>query len=246
MCTRANRASVPDSLNAVVGSLTGLAIAIFTLLVAVISAPVRKVRQTRSPRWSPMSTSHIDVQVHSDDAKQVDEIERSCRAALKRLARTWAPYPLPLDRVEVLSSAPPFGKTDIYERWVQPSPAEAPQSLVVVSLGTVRDQRALTADEIAGALAGQIELLVADRYRRHRAAEPAPTPAVNELEARAEVGPGPGIDPVAFTPYPMPSLDNVTELNSVRALLADMKRSQPLTPAGSSQNGDHPVQDPGS
>jgi hypothetical protein len=33
--------------------------------------------------------------------------------------------------------------------------------------------------------------------------------------------------------------DNVTELNSVRALLADIKKSQPLVPAGSSQNGNH-------
>jgi hypothetical protein len=237
---------VPDSLNAVVGSLTGLAIAIFTLFVAVISAPVRKVRRARFPRWSPVSTSHIDVQVHSEDAKRVDEIERSCRAALKRLARTWAPYPLPLDRVEVLSSAPPLGKTDIYERWVQLSPTEGPQSLVIVSLGTVRDQRALTADEIAGALAGQIELLVADRYRRQHAAEPAPGAAVNELESRADVGLDPGVEPVAFAPYPTPPVDKVTELNSVRALLADMKRSQPLVPAGSTQNGVHPDQDPAS
>jgi hypothetical protein len=242
MCTRANRASVPDSLHALASSLIGLTTALLALLVALATAPVRLVRRgTR--RWSPTSTSHIEVQVYSDDRKRVREIRRSCRAALQWAARTWAPYPLPLDRVEVFASAPPLGRTDIYARWVHDASVEVTWPLVVVSLGTVRDQRPLTADEIAGALAGQIELLVADRYRREQDQEQASASAVGMLERKPDVGPDHGTESAAPASDTTPA-DNVVELSSVRALLADMKRSQPLQSAGSSQNGVHPDPNP--
>ena len=48
-----------------------------------------------------------------------------------------------LDRVEVLSSAPPLGKVDIYERWagLPPGANLGVGSLVVVSLGTAAETR---------------------------------------------------------------------------------------------------------
>jgi cyclase len=44
MCTRANRSSVRDSLPALVGSLVAFASALFPLVVAVVTVPVRLVR----------------------------------------------------------------------------------------------------------------------------------------------------------------------------------------------------------
>src|SRR2546423_2586721 len=118
MCTRANRRSVPDSLHALVGTLVAFASALFVLVMAIVTFPVRLVRPGPTKHGRPASTEHVEVQVHLGNRERVGAIEHSCRAALKRAARTWAPYPLPLDRVEVLSSAPPLGKVDIYERWM--------------------------------------------------------------------------------------------------------------------------------
>ncbi len=244
MCVPANRASVSDSLHALVDSFLALAGALLALVVAVATAPPRLIRPAKPRRWRPASTSHVEVQVHLDDRTRAGEIERSCRAALKRAARTWAPHALPLDRVEVLSSAPPLGKADIYERWVEASSGEQACSLVVVSVGTTHEQRPLTSDEIAGALAGQIEFLVNDRYRREHAEEQPAVTTPKEPERTAAVAPR-QIGAVG-TPVPdaAPPADNVTELSSVRALLADIKKSQPLVPAGSSKNGVHPEADP--
>jgi hypothetical protein len=191
-----------------------------------------------------MSASDIAVQVYSDDGKRAREIERGCRAALKRSARTWAPYPLPLDRVEVFASAPPLGKADIYDDWVTATSNAAARSLVVVSLGTFRDLRALTAEEIAGALAGQIELLVADRYRRQHVAEHPDSSSLASFERKVEIAPSnvaEATDPVRETTA---TADNVTDLGSYREILANMKRNQPLQPTGPSQNGAHPEPDP--
>src|SRR5438067_832668 len=102
MCTRANRASVPDSVHALVGSVLGLLTAVAALTVAVVTVPLRLL-QTRSTAFTrygqPASTSHVQVQVHLEDGERVRAIQRSCRSALKRAARTWAPFPLPVDRV---------------------------------------------------------------------------------------------------------------------------------------------------
>lgn len=246
MCVPANRASVSDSLHALVHSFLPLAGAFLALVVAVATAPRRLMRPAKPRRWRPASTSHVQVQVHLEEHRRVREIERSCRATLKRAAETWAPHPLPLDRVEVLSSAPPLGKADIYERWVEASADDQACSLVVVCLGTTTDQRSLTSDETAGALAGQIEFLVNDRYRREHGEEQpaAPTPKQPERVATVasrQVG-------AAGTPIPdaTPPADNVTELSSVRALLADIKKSQPLVTAGPSQNGIHSEPNPAS
>ena len=41
MCTRANKASVPDSLHALAGSFAALVVALTSLVVALASAPTR-------------------------------------------------------------------------------------------------------------------------------------------------------------------------------------------------------------
>jgi len=245
MCTRANRRSVPDSLHALVGSLVGFANALFMLVLAMLTVPARLVRPRPAKHGKPASIRHVEVQVHLGSRERVGAIEHSCRAALKRAARTWAPFPLPLDRVEVLSSAPPLGKVDIYERWATPPTGASPiaGSLVVVAIGTALEARDLTPDEIAGALAGQIERLVIDRYKREHPEEQPTTPVAREPQWQPVVvqGSAMAIDP-AHESNQRP--DNVTEINSVRALLADIKKGQPLVPAGPSQNGVHREPEP--
>ena len=243
MCTRANRASVPDSLHALVGSFVGVLLALLALFVALATWPVRWCRPRPARHGRPASTAHVAVQVHLSDRKRVAEIERGCRAALGRSARTWAPHPLPLDRIEVLASAPPLGKVDLYDRWVAPAPNASAEAgrLVVVSVGTANEYRELSPDEIAGAVAGQIAALVADRYQREHAQDQPAAVAV-----RPERAPAPAPARASATPaveFPPPP-DNVTELDSVRSALAELKRSQPLVPAGSSENGVHPEPNP--
>jgi hypothetical protein len=243
MCTRANRASVPDSFHALVDSAVAMAGAILALFVALIGAPWRALRSRPSKHGKPASTEHIEVQVHLEDGGRVRAIERSCRATLKRAARTWAPFALPLDRVEVISSAPPLGKADIFDQWVTtPTTGGAGNgTLVVVSIGTGQDGRDLSADEIAGALVGQIERLVIDRYQReHPKAQPAP---VAKEPVNQAVGLPPVLVQVEASPDSVPRADNVTDIS---ALIAGLKKSQPLVPAGSSKNGIRSEPDPAS
>ena len=99
MCTRANRASVSDSARALLASFVSVVLAFGTLTVAIAAIPVRGLR-TRANRYGrPASIANVEVQVHVDDGARARAVERSTRAALHRAARTWAPYPLPLDLV---------------------------------------------------------------------------------------------------------------------------------------------------
>lgn len=246
MCTRSNRASVPESTRALARSLLEVVTAVVAVIVALITAPVRALHGRWYPNvpspGRPATTSHVDVQVHLRDQKMVADIERACRAALGRAARTWAPYPLPVNRIEVLASAPPLGKADIYPDWWTAGPGEnaSAHALVVVSLGTVAEQRSLTPDEIAGALVAQVDLLVAERYRRdHPSTDPI---AVGDRHpsALASAAEMPNPRRLVGSSNLAPAADNVTDLSSVRQMLADMKRSQPLVPADSSRNGVHP------
>jgi hypothetical protein len=242
MCTRANRASVPDSFHALTTAVLALASAIVALAAAAVTIPWRSLRSRPSTRAKVDSTRHIEIQVYLSDGERVRAIERSCRTGLKRAARTWAPFALPLDRVEVIPSAPPLGKADIFDAWFHGSSWEGNNAgaLVVVSLGTSLESRELAPDEIAGALVGQVERLVIDRYRREHPAPPA-----------AATGRGPDSQhpplPVSVTDVERSldtaSPDNVTD---IRALLEGIKKSQPLVPAGSSKNGVHQEPDPAS
>jgi hypothetical protein len=246
MCTRANRASVPDSLHALFGSLVAFISSVLALGVALATAPIRMVRSRPTKHGKPFSTRHVEVQVHVNDGERVRAIEGSCRAALKRSARTWAPFPLPLDRVEVISSAPAHGKADIFEQWVATSARGYPASgtLVVVSIGTTLDGHDLTADEIGGALAAQIQRLVVDRYQREHPQEVTSSPAT-EPEPRPAV-PAPMATAVDATPHATLHPDNLTDITTVRAQIAELRKSQPLIPAGPSTNGVHPEPNPAS
>src|SRR5262249_37081111 len=108
--------------------------------------------------------------------------------ALRRAARTWAPYSLPLDRAEALSAAPPLGQGGIYEHWanVPYASAAVAGSLAVVSIGTAVDARDASPDEIAGALAVQIERLVIDRYQREHPKKVAAMAATIPSQATTE------------------------------------------------------------
>lgn len=242
MCTRANRASVPDSFHALAAALLTLASAIVALAIAAATVPWRTLRRGPPTRGKVDSTTHIEIQVHLSDGERVRAIERSCRTGLKRAARTWAPFALPLDRVEVIPSAPPLGKADIFDEWFdgRSGAGNEASALVVVSLGTSQESRDLSPDEIAGALVGQVERLVIDRYRRehpgpvtgtvgrgHDSQLTSTSVLVMDAERSADARPP----------------DNVTD---VRALLEGIKKSQPLVPAGSSKNGVHLEPDPAS
>jgi hypothetical protein len=242
MCTRANHASVHDSFHALLAALLALGSAILALAVAAATIPWRTLRARPPTRARVDSTTHVEIQVHLSDGERVRAIERSCRTGLKRAARTWAPFALPLDRVEVIPSAPPLGKADIFDQWFNDRSEEGndASALVVVSLGTSQEGRELLPDEIAGALVGQVERLVIDRYRREHSAAVAASTArghdsqltsmpvlVTDAERSADARPP----------------DNVTD---IRALLEGIKKSQPLVPAGSSKNGVHQEPDPAS
>jgi len=237
MCTRANRASVPDSFHAVVSSILAVAGAVLALVVALATAPWRAARSQPTAHGKPAGTGRIEIQVHLSDGERARAIERSCRAALNRSARTWAPFPLPVDRVEVMSSAPPLGKSDIFEQWVTTSgQGDADKGrLVVVSIGTAIEGRQLAADEIGGALAAQIERLVIERYRREHPQPNASTSSEpGHLPLRV-----PELEPLVGLASEREAPANVTDLGTVRALLAEIRKGQPLAPAGPSRNGIH-------
>ena len=181
--------------------------------------------------------------MHLEDSGRVRAVERSARVALHRAARTWAPYRLPLDRVEIYSSAPPLGRADIFNDWVVEAGGVWARALVGVSIGTAIDGRNLTADQIAGALAGQIQRLVVERYQREHPKTETPGRVSEAVRAPERLQPLTVGEPPDQAGIPT---DNVTDLSSVRALLADIKKSQPLVPAGPFTNGVHSEPDPAS
>jgi hypothetical protein len=246
MCTRANRASVSDSVHALLASLSALVTALALLAIALATMPIRLLRPTATKHGKPASTNHVEIQVHLGDRQRVHAIERGCRDALRRAARTWAPFPLPLDRVEVLSSAPPLGKVDIYEWWASLAAGVnlGAGSLVVVSLGTAIDARDLTPDEIGGALAGQIERLVIDRYQREHPKEVAASevPRAEPQPAAREMPPVNDDAQQAASLHP----DNLTDIRTVREHMEQLRKGLPLQPAGPSTNGIHPEPSPAS
>ena len=167
--------SVGASWRALVSALVATGSAVGALLLALLRAPFRRLRRPRSGRPTP--ASRIPIEVHLTDPLQEAEIERAVRASLVRCARTWAPRPLPFDRLEVLYGAPARGQASTYTRWAELAAGEGAQRhrpLTVLSLGlTDDDGRALEPAEIAGAVAVQVRSVLARRYVSEHP-EPAP------------------------------------------------------------------------
>jgi hypothetical protein len=245
MYTRANRASVSDSARALVGSIVAFLMVFVALAIAVTTVPVRLLRARTNGYGKPASMADVQVQVYLNDRARATDIERSCRTALGRAARTWAPFPLPVDRVEVIPTAPPLGKAEIFGEWMPLDDGSGTLSLAIVSIGTSVDGRELTADEIAGALAGQIERLVVERYQReHPKTETLTRRSPHEAVRAASTMEPPEAVTARQHEIGTPG-DNVTDL-SVARILAEIKKSQPLVPAGSFTNGVHSEPDPAS
>jgi hypothetical protein len=256
MCTRPTPSycSVTASARALgIAALNALQALAF-LLIALVTAPVRQfVRAHGSKRIEALA--HVDVQVHLGDPVCVAELEAVVWKTLSRAQRTWAPCPLPLDRVVVGAGFPPTGRADIYDDFLEASEtggggAHAARRRVVVSLGVRDGARDLDGWEIAGALAAQIQALVDERCRQHRSisvpavATQATTrvtraPAAegtkpSELDATArDAQIGIGAAGVTATDPPF------DEVPSLADLLATVQKGQPLVAAGPSSNGTH-------
>jgi hypothetical protein len=228
------------------------------LVLALVGAPFRWL--WRSTRRRP-ALAHVEVQIHLGDRSCIAELERIIWRTLDRTERTWAPLPLPVDRVVVGASFPATGRADIYEDFVAFADATSGEisaqrtRRVVISLGVRDGTRDLDGWEIGGVLAAQIKALVDDRYRQRQAdVTQAPghadtTPAVSRL-ARSSTGldpapvavPGetaqvlaPNISPtITARALPEEAVPKLTEL------LATVQQGQPLVAAGPPSNGAHP------
>src|SRR5439155_17137971 len=115
MCTRPSPSY--RSVSACAGALGVSALNVFhalaLLFLALVTAPVRLLAHRTLPRRNAALTG-LDVQVHLGDPRCVAELESIVWRTLRRAQRTWAPLPLPLDRVVVGAGFPPTGRADIY------------------------------------------------------------------------------------------------------------------------------------
>ena len=199
----------------------------------------------------------MEVQVHLGDSGCVHELESIIWKTLRRAQQTWAPLPLPLDRVVVGAGFPATGRADIYDDFLELADGSTPRDSaqrrrVVVSLGVRDGTRDLDGWEIAGALAAQIQVLVDDHCRQHRSlsapaavvaqattrlARPAAVDGhLTDAIARDEHPAQPVVAPAA-TPIDVPAAE---EVPSLAELLATVQKGQPLVAAGPSSNGTHP------
>ena len=208
MClAQPHRASVPDSWRALSSAIAVSTHAALLLLVAVATLPFRLLgRRLGGSRQHvrPAPVSHIGIEVHLDDRRCVAEIKAALRATLERSARTWAPHPLPLDRIVVGAAFPAEGTADIYDDWTDAPPRagkRASHSLVVVSLGLRQGERDLEPFEIAGSLSAQIQKLVDERYRRRK---PAAAGRSSAARGAATGTPGPSPEPAVTPAAPAP------------------------------------------
>jgi hypothetical protein len=141
----------------------------------VLSAPFRLLAR---PLWRqrPGQAETIGIEVQLPDRRRSAEIERHLRATLRQCARTWAPHPLPLDRIAVYAGAPTEGRRQVYEQWLpaEDSKQQPSASLTVISLGLFdATGRLLDNQLLVGALATNVAALVADRHKRQHADAPA-------------------------------------------------------------------------
>ena len=86
---------------------TGLSLGtVLWLAWQVVTAPLRLLRRRRCPDQAET----IGIEVHLANRRRSTEIERLLRRTLRQCARTWAPHPLPVDRVTVHPAhRPPAG-----------------------------------------------------------------------------------------------------------------------------------------
>src|SRR5204862_8248390 len=73
--------------------------ALVLLVLALVTAPIRHSAGGLRQRSAVLSA--VDVQVHLGDPSCVAELESIVWKTLTRAQQTWAPMPLPLDRVVV-------------------------------------------------------------------------------------------------------------------------------------------------
>jgi hypothetical protein len=254
MCTRPtpSSGSVTASAHALAVSIVNALEALVLLFAALAGAPLRQFGHRRRPRRAK-GLGNLDVQVHLGDASCVAELESIVWKTLARAQQTWAPLPLPLDRVVVGAGFPAAGRADIYDDLLQVAEMNAgdsvkPQRRVVVSLGVRDGTRDLDGWEIAGALAAQVQALVDEHCRQHRSLS---TPVVAQAATRL-AGPTPvearhaiGSEThtadarIAATGDAMEAAAG-NEVPSLRELLATVQEGQPLIAAGPSSNGTHP------
>lgn len=232
--------SVAASWRALLAALLATVRAVGALLLALARAPFRCVRRPHASRPAP--ASRIPIEVHLTDPAQAAEIEQAVRATLIRCARTWAPRPLPFDRVEVLYGAPSRGQASTFTRWAELPPAEgAPRHrpLTVLSLGLTDDEgRALETAEIAGAVAVQVRSVLARRYMNEH---PDPVPEFNRDES--------AVEPTGAAPLPPEPTAPTTRGRAARAVVPSPAASDPAasasdTPAQSGRAGAPPPPPP--
>ena len=258
MCTRPAPSwqSVGASTRAFCLSLLAVLHAAAVLLVAILSAPVRRPWSWNRPQ-RPTTLQHVEVHVHLGDPVCIAELEAIVWKTLARAERTWAPLPLPVDRVVVGAGFPAGGRSDVYDDFLGvvdgASPGETsinPRRRVVISLGVRDGTRDLDGWEIAGALAAQIQGLVDDWCRQHRSLSAPVTeqrPAVvttrlnrPSIAAEQQFSTGtavPAPEQPSTTPI-APRSDQ--EVPSLAELLATVQQGQPLVAAGPTSNGTHP------
>src|SRR5919202_3273559 len=116
MCTRPAPSwrSVPASARALGLSLLAVVHAAAVLLLAILGAPVRRLWPS-SRRQRPATLEHVEVQIHLGDPACIAELEAIVWKTLARAERTWAPLPLPVDRVVVGAGFPAGGRADVYD-----------------------------------------------------------------------------------------------------------------------------------
>ena len=164
MGTRADRRSIAASSRAFLDAIVASGVALAMLVLALLTAPIRLVRRRSQAHARPASIKHVEVQVHLEDARCADQIHQMLRRTLKRAARTWAPLPLPIDRIVVAVGFPANGRVDAYTDFPRLAGHPADQPFAVVMLGIRDGERELEPAELCGALAAQIQAVVADRY----------------------------------------------------------------------------------
>jgi hypothetical protein len=253
MCTRPtpNYRSVSASGAALGVSVLDLLKAVAFLLLALATAPLRHLARF-AKQWRPARSAHVDVQVHLGDASCVAELEAIVWKTLARAERTWAPLPLPLDRVVIGAGFPAAGRADIYDDFLEiantnEGVTDDKRRRVVVSLGVRDGTRDLDGWEIAGALAAQIQILVDERCRQHKRL--GTLAGVVQTTNRLVRPPVEGAEPADLVTQPLEGLPVTTlgaetrnspptdDVPSLAALVADMQKD-PLG-SGPLRNGTH-------